>query len=142
MARPFTMTVQSIKITDGSTNTSSYAYGDETGSYSSITTVDGESAAYKDMNEKATSSAQKLQQHWAGLSTGAKIGIAAGVGGAALIGAIAFIAFCCVQRKRGRRERLLEDQQWNEQTAELMQYRKQMAQGRFAVDHLGHGEKY
>lgn len=33
---PFVMTVGSIKITDGSTNTSSYIYGDQTGSYQSI----------------------------------------------------------------------------------------------------------
>lgn len=30
------MTVKSLRITDGTTNSSSYAYGDESGSYESI----------------------------------------------------------------------------------------------------------
>lgn len=136
------MQVESIKITDGSTNTTTYAYGDNTGSSSSIKSTPGTSVAALEIQKKTTSAAQRLQTHWTGLSTGAKIGIAAGVGGAALIGAVAFIWYCCGQRKQGRQEKMMEDQQWDEQTAELMAYRTQMSKGQFAVGHMGHGEKY
>lgn len=33
---PYTMYVKSLKITDGTTNATSYSYGDKTGSFSSI----------------------------------------------------------------------------------------------------------
>jgi beta-glucanase (GH16 family) len=33
---PYTMSVKSIKVTDGTTNATSYSYGDQTGSYASI----------------------------------------------------------------------------------------------------------
>ncbi|KAK5133041.1 hypothetical protein LTR08_008246 [Meristemomyces frigidus] len=137
---PFTMTVQSIKVTDGSTNTSSYMYGDKTGDFSSIEATSGESTVYKLINKKSTivSVAKKFNS----LSMGAKIGIACGVVGALLIALIAFVVFCMKSRRRGKRERAISDQQWDENNAELMEYRQKMARGGFAQSHMGHGEKF
>ncbi|KAK5126227.1 hypothetical protein LTR85_010462 [Meristemomyces frigidus] len=137
---PFTMTVQSIKITDGSTNASTYAYGDMTGDYSSITAVSGESKAYKVLHKQST--VQSVAQKWSGLSSGAKIGIACGVGGTLLLAVVAMTACCIVQRRRGRREKAAADQQWDENHNELMEYRQRMANGDFAISHLGHSEKF
>ncbi|KAK4542392.1 hypothetical protein LTR36_006849 [Oleoguttula mirabilis] len=137
---PFTMIVQSIKITDASTNTTSYAYGDQTGDYSSITSVSGESEAYKQLNKQST--VESVAKKWSSLSTGAKIGIASAVGGTLLIAFIGLTTFCIIQRRRGKRERAAADQQWDENTAELMAYRNRMAKGEFAVSSMGHGEKF
>lgn len=125
------MYVKSIRITDGTTNSSSYSYGDHSGLYSSIKVEEGESKAYKAINKLSTS--QKMQQQWSGLSTGAKIGIACGVLGGLLIAAIAFAFYCASQRKKGRVEAALHEKEWEAQNAELMEYRSMMAQGNFAV---------
>ncbi|KAK5721520.1 hypothetical protein LTR15_006109 [Elasticomyces elasticus] len=137
---PFTMTVQSIKITDASTNTSSYTYGDTTGSYQSIKANPGDSAAYKLISKKTT--IESAKESWNGLSDTAKIGIGCGIGGAFALLIIVYTAVCIVQRKRGRAEKAVADKQWNEHTEELMEYRSQMAKGKFAVSHMGHGEKF
>lgn len=134
------MTVQSIKITDASTNVTSYTYGDKTGTYQSIKAVVGESAAYKLLHKQST--VESVQKQWNGLSKGAKIGIACGVIGAVVILVVAFTAFCVVQRKRGKAEKVAADKEWNEHTNELMDYRNRMARGDFAVTHMGHGEKF
>lgn len=134
------MTVQSIKITDASTNTSSYSYGDTTGSYQSIQVVPGDSAAYKLLNKKSALGVTKAQ--WNGLSNTAKIGIGCGIGGAFALLIIIYTAVCIVQRKRGRAEKAIADRQWDEHTAELLEYRSQMSKGNFAVSYMGHGEKF
>lgn len=117
---PFVMTVKSIKVTDGSTNVTNYAYGDQTGSYESITSTAGESKAFKLLNKKTTTESAK--QSWEGLSTGAKVGVACGIGGAFAIGIIAFCTFCLIQRRRGKKERKLADEAWDNNQAELMEY--------------------
>ena len=134
------MTVQSIIITDASQNVSSYAYADTTGDSSSITSKPGLSEAYKLINKK--SSAEVAQEHWNGLSTGAKIGIGAGVGGFFALLVIVYTVVCITQRKKGRLEREKADREWDDQTNELMEYRAQMAKGQFAVSYMGHGEKF
>lgn len=133
------MIVQSIKVTDGSTNTSSYLYGDQTGSYQSIKATAGQSKAYRAINKKTA--AQQAVANWNGLSTGAKIGIACGVIGFVLTVVGFWMTFCIVQRKKGRAEKALADKQWDSQHAELMEYRNRMARGDFAITHMGHGEK-
>jgi len=41
--------------------------------------------------------------------------------------------FCCVkQRALGRRERAIEDAQWEKENAEMLMFRRQMAAGQFA----------
>lgn len=137
---PFTMTVQSIKVTDGSTNTSSYLYGDQTGSYTSVKTVTGESAAYKALNKQST--VEQAQKKWHGLSTTAKIAIAASVVGTFVVVVIAYTIVCVTQRKRGRAEKAAADKVWDQQESELMEYRNRMKRGDFAVTHMGHGEKF
>lgn len=37
------------------------------------------------------------------------------------------------QRKLGRRERAIEDAQWEKNNAEMLSYRKQMASGAFGI---------
>lgn len=125
------MYVKSIKITDGTTNSSSYSYGDHSGLYSSIKVEQGQSEAYKLINKLTT--AQKVQKQWTDLSTGAKVGIACGVLGAFLVAMIAFAFYCVSQRKKGRIEAALHEKEWEAQNAELMEYRSMMAKGNFAV---------
>lgn len=124
------MSVKSIRIVDGTTNSSTYSYGDHTGSYSSIKVVNGESAAYKALNKK--SHVESAAQRWDGLSTGAKIGIACGVLGALAIAFVVFLFYCMSQRKKGREEKAAQDQEWERQESELLAYRSMMAQGDFA----------
>ncbi|KAK4611840.1 putative extracellular glycosidase [Fulvia fulva] len=128
---PYVMNVKSIKITDGTTNSSSYSYGDHSGHWSSIQIKEGQSEAYKRINKLST--AQMAEKHWQGLSTDAKIGIAVGVLGGVLVAVIAWIFFCISQRKKGRAEAAAHDQAWEQQNAELMEYKSMMAQGNFAV---------
>ncbi|KAK5159560.1 hypothetical protein LTS14_002702 [Recurvomyces mirabilis] len=137
---PFTMTVQSITITDATTNVTSYTYGDTTGSYQSITSTPGISAASKLANK--VSAAQSAQKQWNGLSQTAKIAIGCSVVGVLLIVVVAYTAICVVQRKKGRLERQRADREWDEQQNELLAYRSRMAKGGFAVSHMGHGEKF
>jgi len=133
------MTIQSIKVTDGSTNTSAYIFGDQTGSYQSIKALAGASAAYRQLHKQTAT--QRVQQKWAGLSTNAKIGIASAVGGTLVLLVIVYTIVCVTQRKRGRAEKAVADKQWDEQHNELMEYRNRMKRGDFAVTHMGHGEK-
>ncbi|KAF2214382.1 glycoside hydrolase family 16 protein [Cercospora zeae-maydis SCOH1-5] len=128
---PFVMKIKSLRITDGTTNATEYSYGDHSGTWESIKIVDGQSEAYKEMNKITTY--EKAQKHWEGLSTGAKIGIACGVLGVVLIGAIAFAFYCIKQRKEGRSEALLQGKEWDANQADLMEYRTMMAKGNFAV---------
>lgn len=125
------MYVKSMRITDGTTNSSSYSYGDNSGSYQSIKVTEGESAAYKAIHELSTT--EKVEKKWSGLSTGAKIGIACGVLGAFAIGLIAFAFYFVGQRKKGRAEAALHEKEWEQQNNELMEYRAMMAKGNFAV---------
>lgn len=131
------MTVQSIRMIDGHQNASSYTYGGNSGSWQSIDVVAGESAAYKAINHKQITAIQSAEQKWNGLSTTAKIGIAAGVGGGFVIALIAFVFYCIKQRRAGRREKALEDQEWEKQQSELVQYRHQMKRGYYAVSSSG-----
>jgi hypothetical protein len=137
------MIVQSLKIVDHHTNVSYYKYGDNSGSWESIEAIDGESPAYKYMHQKSFT--ENVQQKWNGLSTTAKIAIAAGIGGAFLLAFIAFIFYCMRQRRQGKAERALADKQWDAQQQENLEMRNQMASyqsrmkaGHFAVSHMGH----
>lgn len=123
-------------MTDGTTNSSWYAFGDQSGSWESIKVIDGQSNAYKYINDKTT--AEELQHKWKGLSTGAKIGIACGVCGFFLVCAIAFTFYCISQRRQGRKEKEIADKAWDAQHAELMEYRDKMKRGDFAVGFMGH----
>ena len=125
------MTVQSIKITDATTNVTSYSYGDSTGSYQSIKSEPGVSAASKLANKVST--VQSAQKQWNGLSKTAKIAIACSVLGVVVIIIIAYTAICIVQRKKGRLERQRADKEWDEQQNELAAYKSRMAKGGFAV---------
>ena len=134
------MTVQSLKVTDSHQNVAYYKYGDHSGSYQSIDDIAGKSPVWKAMHEKTTS--QDIQKQWSGLSTGAKIGIACGVGGVFLIALIAFSFYCISQRRKGKAEKALADKEWDAQHAELLEYRNRMKHGQFAISHLRSGEKF
>ncbi|CAK3970755.1 glycoside hydrolase family 16 [Lecanosticta acicola] len=128
---PFNMYVKSISITDGTQNASSYSYSDNSGSYKSINVTEGESDAYKALHKLTT--VEEAEEHWSGLSTGAKIGIAVGVLGGLAIALLAFIFYCVKQRRAGRAEAVKQGQEWDDQNDELMEYRSMMAKGNFAV---------
>jgi beta-lactamase regulating signal transducer with metallopeptidase domain len=67
-----------------------------------------------------------LKQKWNSLPHTTQVAIAAGIGAAVLIGLCAFIFFCIRQRRAGRKERALEDAEWEKNNAELMAYRSAM----------------
>ncbi|CZT23245.1 related to cell wall glucanase [Ramularia collo-cygni] len=128
---PYTMTVKSLRVVDGTSNATEYAYGDMSGSAASIKITEGKSKAYKHLNSESTS--QKISKQWTGMSTGAKIGIACGIAAAFLLAFVAFGFYCVKQRKEGKLEAAMHDEKWAEQNAELMEYRTMMAKGNFAV---------
>ncbi len=70
-----------------------------------------------------------MKQRWEELPQGARIAIIAGpLGFLALM--IVIGCFCCLkQRKLGRRERAIEDAQWEKDHAEMMVFKKQYAAG-------------
>ena len=72
------------------------------------------------------STTQTLSQKWNSLSHTTQVGIAAGIGGAILIALCAFIFFCLRQRRAGRKERALEEAEWEKNNAERMAYRSAM----------------
>ena len=67
-----------------------------------------------------------MKQKWNSLSQTTKIAIEASVGGAALVALLAFAFFCVRQRRAGRREREIEDAEWEKSSAELLAYRAAM----------------
>jgi beta-glucanase (GH16 family) len=128
---PYTMTVQSVRVTDSHRNVTQYKYGDTSGSWGSIQTLDSAKAIKLDGNNSGTLS-QSTTQKWNSLSSTTKIAIAASVGAVLLISIIVF-AFCCIrQRRAGKKERLMEDAKFEKSTAELLAYRAQMARDRQA----------
>ncbi|KAJ8610421.1 hypothetical protein MRB53_038583 [Persea americana] len=127
---PFTMTVKSITVNDKSANSSTYTYSDKSGSWQSIKTATGKSAAYNYINK--VSGTQQTINNWNGLSQGAKIGIACGVIGVVVVLFSIFCVYCMMQRKKGRLERVAADKEWAAHEAELLQYRRQMGRGGFA----------
>lgn len=122
---PYTMTVQSLRITDATTGGTQYQYSDNSGSMASIKVLN-ETAPIKLDGENGES----MTKRWAGLSTTAKIAVGATVGGVALI-LVAIFIFCCVkQRRQGKHEKLLEDAKFEKDRAELMAFRAEMSRQR------------
>jgi hypothetical protein len=72
------------------------------------------------------STSQTISQKWKSLSHTTQVAIVAGIGGAVLIALLAFAFFCVRQRRAGRREREIEDAEWEKSSAELMAYRATM----------------
>ena len=116
---PYTMYVQSVRVTDFSTG-SEYKYGDTSGSWQSIQTVPGNSTALKILTAPPPKS---ITQRFNGLSHGAKIGIFSTVV-AAIAVCVGMWVLCCVkQRRAGKAERRVADAIFEKDTAELMAYR-------------------
>jgi beta-lactamase regulating signal transducer with metallopeptidase domain len=67
-----------------------------------------------------------LSQKWNSLSHTTQVAIAATIGGVLLIALCAFIFFCIRQRRAGRREKAIEDAEWEKNNSELMAYRSAM----------------
>lgn len=132
---PYTMFVQSVRVTDFSTG-SEYKYGDTTGTWQSIQTVPGNSTASKILSAPPPLS---VSQRFNGLSHGAKIAVFSAVAVAIAV-CVGMWALCCVkQRRAGRAERRLADAMFEKDTAELMAYRAQMGKGGQAnVRDMGH----
>lgn len=122
---PYTMTVKSVRITDATLGSTQYEYGDNSGSWQSIKLLNTTKPIKLDGEN-----GESVIKRWHGLSTTAKIAIAATVGGVCLI-FICVIAFCCVkQRRQGKHEKLLEDAKFEKDRAELMAFRAEMSRQR------------
>ena len=122
---PYTMVVQSVRITDFSTG-SEYKYGDTSGTWQSIQTVPGNSTALKILLAPPPKS---LTQRFNGLSHGAKIGIFSAIAAAVAL-SVGMWVFCCFkQRRAGKAERRVADAMFEKDTAELMAYRARMGKG-------------
>ena len=132
---PYTMFVQSVRVTDFSTG-SEYRYGDTTGTFQSIQTVPGNSTASKILSAPPPLS---VAQRFNGLSHGAKIAIFSAIAVAIAV-CVGMWALCCVkQRRAGRAERRIADAMYEKDTAELMAYRAQMGKvGQANVRDMGH----
>jgi Glycosyl hydrolases family 16 len=125
---PYTMTVKSVRVTDSSRGTQ-YLYGDKTGSYQSIKTLNTTDPIKLDGDNSASAS-QTAKQKWNGLSKTTKIIIAASVLGVVVV-CIAVFAFCCIrQRRAGKHEKLVEDAKFEKNQSELLAYRAQMSRMR------------
>ncbi len=130
---PYTMYVKSIRITDfsggndiGAPAAKEYKYGDKTGSWQSIDITVGNSTVAQNVSKPPPES---INQKFNKLSTGVKIGIAAGIG-AAIVGLIClFCIYCIKQRRSGRREREAADLAYEKDTAELIQFRRTGGKG-------------
>ncbi|KAF2859572.1 glycoside hydrolase family 16 protein, partial [Piedraia hortae CBS 480.64] len=115
---PFTMLISSLKITDLAVNASHFTYTTQTGTWDSIKTVPGLSAAAKAVHRESLG--KKL---WTGLSSGAKVGIACGVIGFVTLCIVGFVVFFIMQRRSGRLEALRMKEEWDEQQSELLEYK-------------------
>ena len=70
--------------------------------------------------------------HWNALSKTARIVIVASAAGVAILSLLAII-FCCIkQRRAGRREHAEIEAQREKEAAELVEYKRQMADGVFS----------
>lgn len=126
---PYSMYVSSARVHDYSSG-SEYRYGDKSGSWQSIKLTDKStksSIAQELLNPPAPT--PTLAQRWAALSKAAQIAIIcsiAGVGGLLF----ALMTCCCVRARRaGRRQKALDDAEFEKGKAELMAYRAEMATG-------------
>lgn len=122
---PYTMFVQSVRVTDYSTG-SEYKYGDTSGSSQSIQIVPGNSTALHILTAPPP---QSITQRFNGLPHGAKIAIISVVAAAIAI-CVGMWGFCCIKQRRvGKAERKVADAMFEKDTAELMAYRVRMAKG-------------
>jgi len=123
---PYTMTVQEIYVQDFSSG-KEYSYGDMTGSYESIKTIEGESKALTEINAP-----HGVSGHWNALSKATRIAIVASAAGVTILSLLT-IVFCCIkQRRAGRREHAALESQREKEAEELAEYKHQMATGQFA----------
>ena len=126
---PFTMLVQSIRVTDFSSG-KEYKYGDRTGSWDSIVIVPGNSTIAQELNRPPPMS---VAQRWDKMSNGAKAGIGGSVGVTCVVLILAAGWYCVRQRRAGRTERIMADQLFEKEAREMMAYREMMGKGGFAV---------
>jgi hypothetical protein len=121
---PYTMTVKSVRVSDASRGTA-YRYGDETGSWQSIQILNTTQPLKLDGNNDPSAS-ENVSHKWNSFSHTTKLAIEASAGAAAAIAFLAFAFFCIRQRRAGRREKALEDAEWEKSSAELLAYRGAM----------------
>lgn len=118
------MVVKSISATDGTLNSTSYAYGDTSGSFESIKITHGISHAAKKINAPPPLSAA---ERWAKIPRGGQIAIicvALGLGAAAIL---LFVFFCVRQRRAGKREKMQDDLLFEKEQEELAEFKRGLA---------------
>jgi len=110
---PYTQTVISVEVVDGHTG-SSYAYGDQSGTFQSINVASGNSTVANRLG-KPQGTANKFNA----LPEGAKIAILAGILSIIVISLLT-LTFCCIRnRRQGRKERLAAEAAWNRDVSDM-----------------------
>jgi beta-glucanase (GH16 family) len=128
---PFNMYVKSIFVQDYSTG-AEYVYTDRSGSFQSIKSTNGTSAAVKQMSRP-----HGVKGHWRALPAGVRAAIViASIAGLALL-VLSCLGFCFWQGRKGRKEKAVADAQWEKEQAEFNQYRMQMMKGGFSASATG-----
>ncbi|KAF1815148.1 cell wall glucanase [Eremomyces bilateralis CBS 781.70] len=124
---PFTMTVRSVYVEDF-TSGATYAYGDTSGNWQSIIVTQGESEAAKEIYTP-----HGVSGRWNALPKTTRIAIiASSLGGLALV--LLAMTWCCIrQRRAGKKERIIADAEFAKGENELMDYRRHMQNGGFAM---------
>jgi hypothetical protein len=137
-AGPYDMYVKSVDITDFSTG-KEYLWTDDTGSYSSIKVVEGNSTAFEEINKPPPEPEKTLSEKWNEMPSTTRIGIIAGAGGAGALLLGALLWFCIRQRKRGREEARLAAQASHNDRMEEDRFREQ---GINPDGFVEHGQEY
>ncbi|KAH6643460.1 concanavalin A-like lectin/glucanase domain-containing protein [Truncatella angustata] len=128
-AGPYSMYVKSARVEDYSSGTE-YIYGDKTGNSTSIQikNAGSNSTAVNTINNPTTAAADddsSMSEKWDGLSSGAKIGIGAGVAGLAALAFVSWLVYYIKQRKRGQQDAALAAKALEQERLELEQFKKE-----------------
>jgi hypothetical protein len=74
---------------------------------------------------------QGVTGHWNAIPVGTRTAILACALGGFVLVVVALFAFCCIQGRKGKKEKAIADQEWEKEQAEFSQYRMQMMKGGF-----------
>lgn len=125
---PFDMYVKSVHVVDGTNNAKSYTYGDHSGSWQSIEIERGISSVAVAIHAPPPLT---LTQRWNNLSSAVQITIICVIAGVVALLFGLFVFYCIRQRRAGKRERAAADAAWDQEQAELLEYKRRMQMGQF-----------
>ncbi|KAJ5336264.1 hypothetical protein MYU51_009587 [Penicillium brevicompactum] len=117
-AAPFTMVLGKLRVKDFHTG-KEYTYGDHSGSFESIKVEEGNSTTLTELNKPPPKTAA---DKWNDLGEGAHIGIYCGAAAGGVLAIAAFLIFCLRQRRKGRLEHALDNNQYAENRTEMQNF--------------------